>query len=163
MHSSFSSSTLSRFDKYPAVSPIIVENIARKIIYSGDIKFDFMNSGLSLESLASIIIALPAEKLGDFQFKYIGENIEARFGSNLRGRKFSDLLNEYPMLLQCLQDYQTAHQTGLSKYARQRQDFSGKWIIEYTRLIVPLKSTPKGCVLIAGYQFHETNFDGLYF
>lgn len=111
----------------------------------------------------NIVAVRPAERLEDFRFTFVGAGIARRIGMDIWGRRFVDIPNYNTYFEDCLGDFVNAAFGRSAVVTQRRVDFSIDWVIEYSRIIVPVIRGGATHQLLACYTFHDAVNDAKFF
>lgn len=144
-------------------SPILMETIIQRFQPVGNLRHRLIEAGATGELLESLVVVMPGAELGDYRFTFVGQEVNAHIGRDISGQTFGHVIGFAAMLQPCLDEFRQALDTNEKIISRHRYDFSEKWMIEYSRIIYPLRDRAGMSCAVAFYLFHERDLEGRYF
>jgi hypothetical protein len=144
-------------------SPVPMERRFRRFVYDENVRERLIEAGATSELLGHLIAIIPADRLEEYRFTFVGSGVIAHFGRDISADSLAEILRSSSNLRPGLEQSENSLRIDEKVVSRHRYDFADMWVVEYSRVIYPVTAGSSSTCVISHYVFHDHSLKGLYF
>jgi hypothetical protein len=145
------------------VSPIPMERNFRRFACGEHVRERWIEAGATSELLGHLIVVIPADRLEEYRFTFVGSEVIAHFGRDISPDSFAEILRSSSNFRPCLEQSEKSLRIDEKVVSRHRYDFADMWVVEYSRVIYPVTAGSRSTCVISHDVFHDHSLEGRYF
>jgi hypothetical protein len=138
------------------VSPIPMERNFRRFACGENVRERWIEAGATSEFLGHLIVVIPADRLEEYRFTFVGSEV-------ISPDSFAEILRSSSNLRPCLEQSEKSLRIDEKVVSRHRYDFADMWVVEYSRVIYPVTAGSRSTCVISHDVFHDHSLEGRYF